>query len=72
MGRTRVPGGAAMVSRRVLLLFLPAGRDVRQTAGAQRVQGGTDVSFIATYRDDEPLDAVAGCEYVDDRIRLQE
>jgi hypothetical protein len=33
---------------------------------------GARVSFIASDRDDdaERLDAVAGCEFVDDRIRL--
>jgi hypothetical protein len=38
------------------------------------VQPGARVSFIAPDRDDEAerLDAVAGCEFVDDRIRLRE
>ena len=38
------------------------------------VQPGTCVPFIAPDRDDDAglLDAVAGCEFVDDRIRLPE
>ena len=38
------------------------------------VQPGARVSFIAADRDHDAgkLDAVAGCEFVDDRIRLRE
>ena len=61
-----------MVGRRVLLLFLSAGRDVRQMLDTRDVQPGARMSFIAPDHDHAPLDSIAGCEYVDDRIRLQE
>jgi hypothetical protein len=39
---------------------------------ARDVQPGARVSLIAAYQDHDALDAAAGCEYVDDRIRLAE
>ena len=46
--------------------------EVRATQDTGDVQPGAPVSLIAADRDDdaERLDAVAGCEFVDDRIRL--
>jgi len=70
---------------RVILRLLAAGREVRAIVGGSTPaaemraildtgddQPGARVSFIASDRDDdaERLDAVAGCEFVDDRIRL--
>ena len=71
MGRIEGPG---MVGRRVLLLLLSAGRDVRPMPDTRDGQSSARVSLFAADQghDDEPLDAMAGCEYVDDRIRLQE
>jgi dihydroflavonol-4-reductase len=74
-----------VVGNRVILRLLAAGREVRaivrsSTRAAEMraiLDAGQDrpdarVSFIASDRDDdaERLDAVAGCEFVDDRIRL--
>ena len=61
-----------MVGRRVLLLFLASGRDVRQILNTRNVQPGARVPLSSADHDLAPLDAIAGCEYVDDRIRLQE
>jgi hypothetical protein len=69
------------------VLFLAAGRKVRTvvpspTRAAEAfpivdtgtVQPGARVAFIAADRDhgSERFDANAGCEFVDDRIRLRE
>lgn len=69
------------------LWLLAAGREVRTTAwnpapaakmranrDAGDVQPGARASFMAADRDHdaERLDAVAGSEFVDDRIRLRE
>jgi nucleoside-diphosphate-sugar epimerase len=72
MGRTLVTGGPDMVGSRVLRLFLAAGRDVRQMLDTRDLRQGGRVSFIALDHDHDPLDAAAGCEYVDDQIRLQD
>jgi hypothetical protein len=49
---------------------------VRAVLDRRNVQPDAHVRFIAADRDDagrlEPRDAVAGCEFVDDRIRLRE
>lgn len=67
--------------------LLAAGREMRTTAGgptraaavrgpadARDVQPGARAPLIAPDRDADAdrLDAVAGCEFVDDRIRLPE
>jgi len=72
---------------RVILRLLAAVRDVRTMVGSPTLPAevramedtGDDqprarVSFVATDRDHDAgrLDAVAGCEFVDDRIRLLE
>jgi hypothetical protein len=48
--------------------------DVRVMVSTGDVQPGTRASFIAADRGDDAgkLDAAAGCEFVDDRIRLRE
>jgi hypothetical protein len=71
----------------VILRLLAAGREVRTmvvspTRAAEMraipdtggVQPGAPVPFIASDRADDArrLDVVAGCEFVDDRIRLLE
>jgi hypothetical protein len=76
-----------VVDNGVILRLLTAGREVRTMvvsparAAETRaildtgdVQPGTRVSFIASDPDDEEgrLDAIAGSEFVDDRIRLLE
>ena len=61
-----------MVGRRLILRLLAAGGDVRPREDARDVQPSARVSLIAAYQEHGAVDAVAGCEYVDDRIRLQE
>jgi hypothetical protein len=56
----------------VVLRLLAAGRSVRQMLDARDVQPPARVSLIAAYQDHDAVDAVAGGEYVDDRIRLRE
>jgi hypothetical protein len=48
--------------------------EMRAIPDTGSVQPGAPVPFIASDRDDDAgrLDAVAGCEFVDDRIRLLE
>jgi len=47
---------------------------VRAIPEAEDVQPDARVPFVGSDRDDDAggLDAVAGCEFVDDRIRLPE
>ena len=61
-----------MVGRGVALRLLVAGRKVREMLNARGGQPGVRVSLIAAYRDRDAVDAVAGSEYADDRIRLRE
>jgi len=87
MSRVLVPGGPGLVGSRVILRVLAAGREVRTIVGSLTraaqvratvdsgdVQPGARVSFVAAERDHGAgrLDAVAGGEFVDDRIRLRE
>jgi hypothetical protein len=51
---------------------LVAGRKVREMLNARGGQPGVRVSLIAAYRDRDAVDAVAGSEFADDRIRLRE
>lgn len=81
-----VTGGLGLVGSRVILSLLAAGRQVRTMVGSPTraaevgamldpgdVQPGARVPPIATDRDDAGrLDAVAGSEFVDDRIRRLE
>jgi len=84
MNRVLVTGWPGLVRSRVILRLLAAGREVRtivesptRTAEVRAaldtrdVQPGAHASFIATDRDHQAgrLDAAAGCEFVDDRIR---
>jgi hypothetical protein len=48
--------------------------ELRATTDAGDVQPDAPESFIVSDRDDDAgrLDAVAGCEFVDDQIRLPE
>jgi nucleoside-diphosphate-sugar epimerase len=62
MSRVLVTGGSDVVGSRVILRLLTAGREVRTTAGSP-----TPAAEVRAQ-----LDAVAGCEYVDDRIRRPE
>jgi len=74
-----------MVGKRMMLRLLTAHREERTIAGSPTraaearatpdsgdLQPDADVSPIASDRNDDPgrLDAAAGCEFVDDRIRL--
>jgi hypothetical protein len=61
-----------MIGRRVILRLLTGAGDVRPVLDARDVPPSARVSLIAAYRDDDAVDAVAGSEYVDDRIRLRE
>jgi hypothetical protein len=76
-----------VAGKRVILRLLAAGREVcdmvvsprravemRAILDTGHVQPGARVWFIASDRDDDAgrLDAGAGCEFVDDRIRLLE
>jgi nucleoside-diphosphate-sugar epimerase len=87
MSRVLETGGRSLVGSRVMLRLLAAGRQVRAMVGsptraaemrailgAGNVQPGARVSFGATDGDHDAgrLDAVAGSEFVDDRIRLLE
>ena len=72
MSGTLMPRWLGMVGRRVLLRLLAVGRDVGPMLDDRNVQPGAGVSFIATYHHHDRFDAVAGCEYVDDRIRFRE
>jgi nucleoside-diphosphate-sugar epimerase len=87
MSRVLVTGPPSFVGSRVILRLLAAGREVRTTVGSATraaearamvdgggVQPGARVSFVTADRDHDArrLDPVAGCEFVDDRIRLRE
>jgi dihydroflavonol-4-reductase len=87
MSRALVTGGPGWVGSRVILRLLAAGREVRTMVGSSTraaevramvdtgdLQPGARVSFVAADRDPDGgrLDAVAGCEFLDDRIRLRE
>jgi len=87
MSRVLVTVGPRLAGSRVILWLLAAGREVRTMVGnttraAERramvdtrdVQPGARVSFIAADGDHDAgrLDAVAGSEFVDDRIHLLE
>jgi hypothetical protein len=61
-----------MLGRRVLLRLVAAGGGVRSILDARDAQPGARVSSMAVYQLHEAFDAVAGCEYLDDRIRLGE
>lgn len=63
MSRVLLPGGPRWMGSRVLLRLLTVG-DVQPIERAE---------FIADRDNDAGrLDAAAGCEFVDDRIRLRE
>jgi dihydroflavonol-4-reductase len=87
MSKVLVTSTPALVARRVILRLVAACREVRTIVetpthaaevramlGTREVQPGTRMSFIAADSDDDAgrLDAAAGCEFVDDRIRLRE
>ena len=72
MSRTRTAGGLSVFGRLVLRRLLVAGRDSRTTLETQDVEPEAGLSFTAADRDIEALDAVAGSEYLDDRIRAHE
>jgi len=87
MRRVLVTHALDLVGSRVALGILAAGRGLRIVAASPTraaevpVRPGTAlaptsalVSFIATDRDHGPvaLDAIAGSEFLDDRIRLSE
>jgi len=76
-----------LIASRLILRFLAVGRqgrtmakspthgaEVRARLDTREVQPRTRVSFIAAERDRHAgrVDAVAGSEFVDDRIRLRE
>jgi hypothetical protein len=61
-----------MVGRRVVLWLVAAGGGERRMPDARDVQPGARASSIAAYQHHDALDAVAGSEYLDDRIRLRE
>jgi hypothetical protein len=68
--------GPDVVGSRVILLLLAAGSEVRDLVGSLVGAGEVRprVSFIAADRDYDrgSFDAVAGCEFLDDRIRRVE
>jgi len=74
MSKGSMPGGPRVVGNRVTLRRLTADRDARTMVDTGDVQPGAHVSFTTADRDRgaERLDAAAGCEFVDDRIRLLE
>ena len=87
MSRVLVTSGPGVVGGRLILRLLAAGRELRTMVGTAmrtaemraildtaNVQGGGRVLFIAADRDHDGgrLDAAAGCEFVDDRVRLRE
>jgi nucleoside-diphosphate-sugar epimerase len=85
MSGALVTGGPGVVGSRVILRLLAAGREVRTRStrcaaevrailDIRDVQPSARVSFIAADGDHDPrrVDAVAGCEFVDDRIHLRE
>jgi len=60
------------VGRRALLRLLAGGRDARPGLDPQDVRPHAGASFTAADQDRDGLDAVAGAEYLDDRIRFRE
>jgi hypothetical protein len=84
MNKNLVTGEPGVVGSRAIFRVMAAGREVRAMVagpthppvGTMRNNGGihpgAQASFIAADRDLEAgrLDAAAGCEYFDDRIRL--
>ena len=87
MSTVPVTGGPGFLGSRVMLRLLAAGREVstmvrsptpaadgHAMVDTEGVRPGAGGSFIAADRhhDAERLDAVAGCEFIDDRIRLLE
>jgi hypothetical protein len=72
MSRDPWTNGPPQVGSRGILRLFAAGREERTiVASPARTP---EASFIASGRDAEAerLDAAAGCEFVDDRIRLRE
>ena len=61
-----------MVGESVVPRLLAAGRKVREMLGAPDAAPPARVSLLAPGADPHAVDAVAGSEYVDDRIRLGE
>ena len=87
MSRVFVTGEPGSVGSRVILRLVAAGRELRTMLGsptrAAEVRAMVDTgdvqpieraSFIVADRDNAAgrLDAAAGCEFFDDRIRLRE
>jgi hypothetical protein len=87
MSRTLVTSGLGFFGSRAILRLLGSGSEARSMEGSpsraaekpvtvdvQEVQPGRPASFIAAAwdQDGDREDAVAGSEFVDDRIRLQE
>jgi hypothetical protein len=86
MSKGLVTSGPHLTTRSAILRLLAAGpgvrtieenstpaASVRAVLDTRNVQPNARVRFIAADRDDAGrLDAVAGCEFVDDRIRLRE
>jgi hypothetical protein len=87
MSKVLETGWPGLVGSRMMLRFLAAGREVRIKMGSSRraaempaipdtgdVQPRARVSFKAADRDHAAgrMDAVAGCEFVDDRIRRRD
>ena len=86
MSRVRVTGGPGVIGSRVVLRLLAAGRqmramgriptpaaEVRAMLGPGEVQPHARVSFNAPGREPDTgrLDAAAGGEFIDDRIRVR-
>jgi hypothetical protein len=67
-------GGPVTIGSRVIFQLLAAGRELRAVLETRDVQATAPVLFIAADRDHDEgrLDSAAGCEFVDDRIRLRE
>jgi nucleoside-diphosphate-sugar epimerase len=68
MSRVLVTVGPGLIDNHIILRLLDTAREVRITVLSARV------TFTRAVRHDdaEALDAAAGCEFVDDRIRLRE
>jgi hypothetical protein len=79
MSRVLVTSGPGFFGSRAIFRFLAAGVEARSLEEAaatntRDLQPSSRPSFIAVDHDQgaERVDAVAGSEFVDDRIRLQE
>jgi nucleoside-diphosphate-sugar epimerase len=81
MSRVLVTSTPAVVASRVILRFLATCHQVRavvesptRVAEVRAMLEHPRVSFIAADSDNDAgrLDAAAGCEFVDDRLRLRE